>query len=366
MSGDRLQLPAFPSRIACAPMAGGPATVDLAVAVSDAGGLGFLAGAYLTAEKFAADIREARKRTSGPVGANIFSPVPPAAVTQPHLLAYAQRWAQEADRLGVELGAPRHDDDAFEAKVDVMCAERPAVASFSFGLPSAAVIEKLHTAGVPVAVTVTSPGEAVLAERAGADAVVAQGWEGGGHRGGFRDDDGEQLGVLPLTSLVTAAVDIPVIAAGGIGDGRAVAAVLTAGAAAAMLGSAFLLSPEAGTSEPHRAALTQRRASSVTRAFSGRRARGLRNRMLDSDVDAGADAAPMAYPDLHHITSPVRAAARKAGDPEIINLWAGQASSLATPRPAGDIVRTLWAQAHAALADAAASFPPPPHRSGSD
>ena len=111
-----------------------------------------------------------------------------------------------------------------------MCAERPAMASFSFGLPAAAVIEKLHAAGVPVAVTVTSPGEAVLAERAGADAVVAQGWEGGGHRGGFHDDDGEQLGVLPLTALVTAAVEIPVIAAGGIGDGRAVAAVLTAGA----------------------------------------------------------------------------------------------------------------------------------------
>jgi nitronate monooxygenase len=200
-----------------------------------------------------------------------------------------------------------------------------------------------------------------MAERAGADAVVAQGWEGGGHRGGFRDDDGEQLGVLPLIALVTAAVDIPVIAAGGIGDGRAVAAVLTAGATAAMLGSAFLRTPEAGTSEPHRAALTQRRATAVTRAFSGRRARGLRNRMLDADVDLGAEAAPMAYPDLHHITSPVRAAARKSGDPEVINLWAGQAASLGTARPAGDIVRTLWTDARAALTETSTKLPPPPN-----
>jgi nitronate monooxygenase len=341
-------------------MAGGPATVDLAVAVSDAGGLGFLAGAYLTPDQFAANIREARQRTPGPVGANIFSPVPPAAVSEAELLTYAQRWAPEADRLGVALGTPRHDDDAFEEKVDVMCVERPAVASFSFGLPSASVIEKLHAAGVPVAVTVTSPDEAVLAERAGADAVVAQGWEGGGHRGGFRDDDGEQLGVLPLITLVTSAVDIPLIAAGGIGDGRAVAAVLAAGADAAMLGSVFLRSPEAGTSDPHRAALTQSRTTAVTRAFSGRRGRGLRNRFMNDDLVAGADAAPLAYPDLHHITSPVRAAARKAGDPEVINLWAGQAASLGTTQPAGDILRTLWTQAHEALTAAAAQVPAPP------
>jgi nitronate monooxygenase len=359
-TGQRLPLPAFPSRIACAPMAGGPATVDLAVAVSQAGGLGFLAGAYLSPEKFAADIREARGRTSGPIGANIFSPVPPAAVTEDQLLAYAQRWAREADRFGVQLGTARHDDDSFDEKVDVMCAERPAVAGFTFGLPPASAIEKLHAAGVPVAVTVTSPSEAAMAERAGADAVVAQGWEGGGHRGGFRDDDGEQLGVLPLIALVTAAVQIPVIAAGGIGDGRAVAAVLTAGAAAAMLGSAFLRTPEAGTSDPHRAALTQRRATAVTRAFSGRRARGLRNRMLDADREAGSEAAPLAYPDLHHITSPVRAAARKSGDAEVINLWAGQAASLGTARPAGDIVRALWTEAHAALNSTAAGFPAPP------
>lgn len=357
---ELLPLPAFPSRIACAPMAGGPATVDLAVAVSDAGGLGFLAGAYIAAERFAADIREARQRTSGPVGANIFSPVPPAAVTEAQLVDYARRWAHEADRLGVQLGTPRHDDDAFEDKVDVMCAERPAVASFTFGLPPASVIDKLHAAGIPVAVTITSPAEAVLAQRAGADAVVAQGWEGGGHRGGFRDDDGEQLGALPLVALVTEAVRIPVIAAGGIGNGRAVAAVLTAGASAAMLGSAFLRTPEAGTSDPHRAALTQGRSTAVTRAFSGRRARGLRNRMLDADVEASAHAAPMAYPDLHHMTSPVRAAARKAGDPEVINLWAGQAASLARARPAGEIVRAMWAEAHAALTETSERYPAPP------
>ena len=105
----RLPLPVFPSRIACAPMAGGPATVDLAVAVSDAGGLGFLAGAYRTPEQFAADIREARGRSAGPIGANIFSPVPPAAVTEAQLLQYAQRWAREAQQLGVQLGTPRHD-----------------------------------------------------------------------------------------------------------------------------------------------------------------------------------------------------------------------------------------------------------------
>jgi nitronate monooxygenase len=207
-------------------------------------------------------------------------------------------------------------------------------------------VARLQAAGSEVWVTVTSPEEAREAEGAGADVVVAQGAEAGGHRGSFTDRvDLPTYGLLPLLGLVQHAVSVPVVASGGIATGAAVAAVLAAGARAAQIGSAFMLSPEAGTSEAHRAALRSERPTRLTRAFSGRLARGIRNAFLDEHTDE----APVAYPEVHYVTAPMRARARAEGDGERINLWAGEAHALAQERPAAEIVAELAAEAQAAL-----------------
>jgi nitronate monooxygenase len=173
-----------------------------------------------------------------------------------------------------------------------------------------------------------------------------QGGEAGGHRGSFVDrSDLPVTALLPLLRLVRAAVDRPLVAGGGIATGAAVAAVLSAGAAAAQAGTAFLRCPEAGTSDVHRRALASGGKTALTRAFTGRLARGIRNRWMD---EHGA-AAPIAYPELHHATAPIRAAARARGDAGAVNLWAGEAHALAQERPAAEVVRALAAGARGAL-----------------
>jgi nitronate monooxygenase len=198
-------------------------------------------------------------------------------------------------------------------------------------------------------VTVTSPAEARIARDAGADALVVQGVEAGGHRAVFDDDDAaSDLGVLAALQLVAAAVDLPLVATGGLATGRAVAAVLAAGAAAAQLGTAFMRTPEAGTAAVHREALAGEAPTALTRAFSGRTARGVVNRFLREH----SEGAPRAYPDVHHVTAPLRAAARERGDADRLHLWAGQAHALAAEEPAGELVRRLAAEAAAALDEA--------------
>ena len=172
-----------------------------------------------------------------------------------------------------------------------------------------------------------APTEAKVATAAGVDALVVQGSEAGGHQASFDDTDAAPVGLLALLQLVRNATDLPLVAAGGIANGEAVAGVIAAGAAAAQIGSALMLTPEAGTSPPHRAAFNADAPTALTRAFSGRRARGIVNRFM-RDHDA---AAPKAYPHVHYLTVPLRAAARAAGDADGINLWAGQA--IGWPRP---------------------------------
>jgi nitronate monooxygenase len=241
-------------------------------------------------------------------------------------------------REAVEPGEPRFDDDDWDAKLQVLAAEKAPVVSFTFGCPSREVVFSLAEAGSEVWVTVTDLAEARIAHAAGADALVLQGSEAGGHRASFVDRDGaEQLGVLALTRLFARAVDLPLIAAGGLGDGPAVAAVLAAGAAAAQLGTAFLRAKEAGTNPAHKAALAAETPTALTRAFTGRLARGLVNRFL---LEHSA-AAPIAYPHVHYATAPIRAAARERRDADGFNLWAGQAHALAEELPAAEIVAKL-------------------------
>jgi nitronate monooxygenase len=344
--GFSLDLLAEP--IVQAPLAGGPSTPALAVAVSEAGGLGFLAAGYRSPAAVEADLDAVRAASDAPFGLNLFVP-PGAPADREAVERYAAGLRDEAARHGAQLGDPRHDDDAWDDKVELALAARPAVVSFTFGCPEPDLVGRLHDAGIAVWVTVTTPAEARIAGDAGADALVVQGAEAGGHRGSFDDAAPGEIGLLALLQLVGRAVRLPLVGAGGVMDGRGVAAVLAAGAQAAQLGSAFMLTPEAGTSTPHREALAREGSTALTRAFSGRTARGIVNRFLrEHDADA-----PSAYPEIHHVTAPLRAAARERGDAEAINLWAGQAHELAEPIPAGELTRRLGADARAALREAA-------------
>jgi nitronate monooxygenase len=343
---DTCELP-----IVLAPLAGGPSTPELAAAVSDAGGFGFVAGGYLSAADLADRMAATRRLTSKPYGVNLFVPGP-AGPTEA-VRQYVRAVTDEAGTVSATAGEPRHDDDDWTAKITMLLGGTPPVVSFTFGLPDVDVIQRFHAAGAEVWVTVTSVTEAAEAAAAGADLLVVQGAEAGGHRGGGDDTPEHAVGLLALLQLVAARVDRPVVASGGIATGAAIAAVLSCGARAAALGTAFLDCPEAGTSGVHRQALRGDRDTRLTRAFTGRTARGIVNGFLERHT---ADA-PAAYPEVHHLTAPMRAAARAAGVPDLVNLWAGQAYPLTRGMPAGELVRLLAAETRAALDRAAGLVP---------
>jgi nitronate monooxygenase len=321
-------MPLIP-RIVLAPLAGGPSTPELAAAVCNAGGLGFLAGGYLAPEELADRIERTRALTDKPIGVNLFAvteePVDDAAVQR-----YAQELETEARALGVQLGEPRFDDDALDAKLDVVLDAQVDVVSLTFSFP-AEVVRRLPN----VWATVTSVREARTAHGLGAHALVVQGTEAGGHRGSWHDSD-DETPLLQLLSDVAATVDLPLVAAGGITTSDRVAAAFDAGAVAVQAGTAFLLAPEAGTSEPHRRALAAGGETSLTRAFSGRNARGIVNRFMRDHPYA-----PSAYPHINNLTAPLRAAALAAGDEGGINLWAGVNFARTVARPAAETVAAL-------------------------
>ncbi len=332
-----------------APMAGGPSTPELAAAVSNTGGLGFLAAGYRSADSVRADVLRTRELTSRPFGVNLFL-LTEAAIDADRLAAYAGELADEAQRRGVAAGEPRFDDDELAAKLAVVTELQVPVVSFTFGCPHVDQVNALHDHGIAVWVTVTEPDEGEQADRAGADAVIAQGVEAGGHRGSFADTDGHgELSVLPLLRLLAAVTGRPLIASGGIADGAGIAAALAAGARAVQIGTGFMRAREAGTAPAHREALAQERPTAVTRAFTGRRARGIVNAFMRDHGDA-----PSAYPHVHHLTAPLRAAARQAGDAEGVNLWAGEAHLLAQEGPAAELVRRWNEEARNALDQAKA------------
>jgi nitronate monooxygenase len=323
-----------------APMAGGPGTPALAAAVSNSGGLGFVAGGYLSPERFADDITAARAKTTGPIGANLFVPQPSPAdyVALDH---YAEELDELAEHYDVEVGRPHFgDDDNWQAKLEVIADIRPEVVSFTFGAPSPDVLRWFGALGIILLVTVTSAYEAGVAVAAGADGLVVQGPKAGGHRGTFapdREPGSESL--EELLDRIGAMHDVPLIAAGGLATAEDVASVLSKGAVAAQIGTALLLCDEAGTNAAHRSALTHPYFTNtlVTRAFSGRYARGLENdftRLLD-------DVAPIGYPEVNQMTAPIRAAAVAAEDPHGTNLWAGTGFAQAREGKAAGIIASL-------------------------
>jgi nitronate monooxygenase len=339
--------------IVLAPLAGGPSTPELAAAVSNAGGLGFLASGYLSAAELADRRGRLDELTARPFGVNVFVPGP--AGDAAGVREFATEIEFDVSGAGARLGEPRHDDDDWDAKIEYLMGAPANVVSFTFGIPGEDVIAGLRARGTEVWVTVTSPDDARRAAAAGADLLVVQGLEAGGHRGGTSDAPEESAGLIALLQLITARVATPVVASGGIATGRAIAAVLCLGARAAALGTAFLDCPEAATSPVHRSALHDDAPTRLTRAFSGRTARGIENRFLRTH----SESAPAAYPEVHHLTSPMRKAARQAGLADYVNLWAGQAYPLTATAPAADLVRDLWEEAQAALAQAASHVPRP-------
>ena len=323
-----------------APMAGGPSTVALAAAAADGGVFPFLAGAYLSPERVASDIADLRSRSPHPFGVNIFAPSPdhPSMLDDAH--RYAALLAPWAASAGVGLGEPRYDDDAFAAKVDVLVEAAPAVVSFAFGWPPSDVVTRLQDVGTLVWVTVNDPAEVRWAQELGVDGLVAQGWEAGGHRGGPVDSGERQLPTQDLVAVVEEGTNLAVIAAGGVTDGREAARLLDLGATAVALGTAFLACPEAGTAPVHVHALTHRDRTVVTRAFTGRSARAL----ATTWTDLFSEAAPAAYPHVHHATAPLRAHGKATGEAELVHLWAGTGHPRVRALPATELARTLVAE----------------------
>ncbi len=323
-------------------MAGGPSTVELAAAVTAGGGFGFLAGAYLAPDRLRDDIVLLRAAVGGaPFGVNLFAPSPYEPGSAARVLEYATRLQPLADKAGVSLGEAIHDDDSFDAKIEVVLAERPPVVSFAFAWPPADVVDRLRAAGIEVWVTVNDPGETAWAEELGVDAVVAQGWEAGGHRGGPVDTGHHQAPTRMLLQGISRLTSLPVIAAGGVGDGAHVASLLAAGAHAVACGTAFLRAHEAGTAEVHRHELSRRSDTVVTRAFTGRSARAL----VTSWTEVFTEVAPAAYPQVHHLTAPLRRHGRATGQPDLVHLWAGTGHRGAREAPAAEIVGDLLSHA---------------------
>ncbi|RII08740.1 Nitronate monooxygenase [Streptomyces sp. YIM 130001] len=340
-----------PYPIVQAPMAGGASCPALAAAVSEAGGLGFLAAGYKTVDGMYEELKQLRGLTAQPFGVNLFMPQPacadPAAVA-----VYADQLAGESAWYETPLGDPDTGlDDGYEAKLAILLEHPVPVVSFTFGCPTRNVLDSFARVGTVTIVTVTTPDEARAAERAGADAVCVQGVEAGGHQATFRDNpesDGSGIGLLTLVTRVRETVSVPVVAAGGLMRGGQLAAVLAAGADAGQFGTAFLPCPESGAHALHKAALTDPlfNRTELTRAFSGRPARGLVNRFLREH----GPYAPPGYPQIHHLTSGLRKAAAKVGDAQGMALWAGQGYRLTRELPAGQLVEVIAAELDATRA----------------
>ncbi len=319
-----------------APMAGGPSTIDLTVAVSEAGGLGSIAGAMLSPDKLRNVIRAVRQRTDQPFAVNVFAPLPEMTANPAALEALQRELARHRQRLGLPEPPPvPHRDWIVEDQLAVVADERVPALSFTFGIPPLSELEGILLIG-----TATTAGEAVALERAGVDVIVAQGAEAGGHRGTFIGtfDDG-LIGLVALVPQVVDAVSIPVVASGGIVDGRGIAAALTLGAEGVQLGTAFLFCPESGASAVWRRALREL-PSVVTDAYTGRPARGARTAFVD-ELMAGA--APAAFDVQRRLTADFRGVDGHG--------WylGGQAAQMARELPAAQLVAALDAETRAAV-----------------
>ena len=330
-------------------MANGPSTPELAAAVSNAGGLGSIALAYLPADAARAQLEATRRLTDCPFAANVFVLDEPSDVDVSTASSLLDPYRRE---LGLPAPAPRRAPAVrLDDVLDLVLEHRPALLSFTFGALPSDRVAALRECGILVAGTATTVREAEELERKGVDVVVAQGAEAGGHRGTFLGDFEDALvGTVALVPPIADAVGTAVVAAGGIMDGRGIAAALALGADAAQLGTAFVACPESGAHPAHKRAVLggTEETTAVTRAFTGRHARGVRNRLV-RDLEPHSDAlAP--FPHQAVAAADVRAEAMRRGDPELMTMLAGQGLRLARELPAAELVAILAAETEAALA----------------
>ncbi len=332
-------------------MAGGPTTPELVAAVSNAGGLGSLGAAYQTPDQITLAIRSIRDLTGRPFNVNLF-----AGAYDPDTHADSAPMLALLAGIHKSLGLPPPvlpilPADPFPRQLEAVLEARPAVFSFTFGIPAAEAITHLRSRGIALAGTATTVEEARLLEQAGVDAIVAQGSEAGAHRGTFAGPfETAMVPTLDLVREIVGAVRTPVIASGGLMDGRDIAAAMALGADGAQLGTAFLTCPESGASEAYKRAILSagKNTTVITRAFSGRPARGLANTFIARLK--GKENAILPYPLQNALTRPMRTAAAKRGDERFLSLWAGTGVTRARSMSATELIGCLVAEMRSAQA----------------
>jgi nitronate monooxygenase len=326
-------------------MAGGVTTPQLVAAVSNAGGLGTLGAGYMSPEQIRTAIREIRSLTKLPFAVNLFIPNEPFVSTET-----IEQMNQMLQTYRTELGIdspPRIVPyaESFDEQIGVILEEKVPIFSFTFGIPDSRIMQELKANEILVSGTATTVREALMLEQSGADMIVAQGSEAGGHRGTFAAAfDHALIGTMALVPQIVDQVNVPVIASGGIMDGRGIMASLALGASGVQMGTAFLTCTESGAHPAYKQAIlhSTEESTQITRTFSGKPARGIRNRFME-DMQNARQEIP-AYPVQNALTRDIRQAAGKQNKPEYMSLWAGQASPMSKPQSVSDLMNGLLAQ----------------------
>ena len=335
---------AFP--IIQAPMAGGVTTVELVAEVAQAGGLGSIGAAYLTPEIIRINASAIRARTNGPFAINLFVGGDDAQPSNAEIAYTCEILRPWAEAYGIEPPTAPSAPIALDRQIEVMLDVCPSVFSFTFGLAPPDLLEACRSRNIVTMGTATTLEEVVALEQSGVDCICVQGMEAGGHRGTFlRPVEESLIGLMSLLGMAVQATSLPVIAAGGIMNGQGIRATLDLGASAASLGTAFMVTDEAGTSPAHQhmLAVADPRPTVLTRAFSGRAARGITNRFHETVSPHQNKLVP--FPALNDMTRKIRQAAAIAGDAEALSLWAGQAYPLVRSMPTAQLMAALVTEA---------------------
>ncbi|MGD6937851.1 NAD(P)H-dependent flavin oxidoreductase [Bacillus infantis] len=328
-----------------APMAGGITVPELIAAVSGSGGLGNMGAGYMSAEDMERDIKKVKELTAEPYGVNLFLPADPL-VDENKLQRMYRKLEGLQQEPGISTAAAYKEKDRrqlFGEQLETVLRLRVPIVSFTFGIPEREAVSELHRNGTVIIGTATNVLEAEEMEEAGADLVVAQGSEAGGHRGTFHSEERGLIGTMALIPQVADRVKIPVIAAGGIMDARGIAAAFMLGAQGVQLGTAFLPCSESGAHPAYKEAVLEGKGEEtvLTKAFSGKLARGMENRFISEMKDMDAELLP--FPVQNDLTGPIRRKAAKDANKDYMSLWAGQAVSLSKELPAARLMEDLIA-----------------------
>jgi nitronate monooxygenase len=332
-----------------APMAGGPSTPELVAAVSEAGGLGSIATGYMKPDALTKTIATVKSATAKPFSANLFVPPPTIDNYDTGDAAKTELEAIASDLGVTHLDFDAQPDVAIDSLVDILIDEKVPIVSFTFGILPPETMDQFKSIGTKLIGTATCVEEGIQLQTAGCDAIVAQGFEAGGHRGSFLEGELPRVGLMALVPQLVDAVGIPVIASGAIMDGRGIAAALILGASAVQMGTAFLTCTESGANDSWKqhVGLSQDSSTVVTKTFSGKHARGIRNKFIDRMTPH--EHALSDYPVQNANTGAIRAAAKEKNDPEYQSLWAGQGAPLSRTVGARELLQTLAQETNTAL-----------------